>query len=294
MKPQSAPANPSRPSARPLPPFLAAGLALVLALTAACGAPASRPASGPVAEQVQASFENGEATFDHSTLDRLMAEGTRGGLVDYDFFRRHRSELDAYLEDVAEADLARLDPDHLMALLVNAYNALTIRSILEHWGVSSIREIDGVWTEAKHTVGGQDLTLDEIEHNLLRPFYQDPRIHFVVNCASASCAPLPPWAFDGERIEEQLEERTEAFLSDPDNVRIEGEVLRVSKYFDWYGGDFTAEGWEPRADTIPLFIARYTRPEVAEMIREHGGEPRMEFLDYDWSLNSVDAAGDGG
>ena len=267
-------------------------LALVLGLSASCGAPASRPASGEIADQVRASLESGEASFEHTALDRLMAEGTRKGLVDYGYFRSHRAELDAYLERVAAADLASLDPDHLMALLINAYNALTIRSILDHQPVDSIRDIDGVWTEIEHTVGGHELTLDAIEHNLLRPFYKDPRIHFAVNCASASCAPLPPWAFGGEGLEEQLEERSRAFLSDPANVRVEGETLLLSKYFDWYGEDFTKEGWEPRAETIPAFVARYTRPEVREFLEAHEGPPPLEFLDYEWSLNSVAGSAD--
>lgn len=268
-------------------------LALGLGLSAACGAPASRPASGEIADEVRASLETGDAAFDPAALDRLMAEGTRDGRVDYGHFQDHRTELDGYLARVAEADLASLDPDHLMALLINAYNALTIRSILDHWPVDSIRDIDGVWTDIEHTVGGHELTLDAIEHNLLRPFFRDPRIHFAVNCASASCAPLPPWAYTGEGLEDQLEERTRAFLSDPAHVRVEGEKLLLSKYFDWYGEDFTKEGWEPRAESIPAFVARYTRPEVRQLIEETEGSPPIEFLDYDWSLNSVGGPPDG-
>lgn len=262
-------------------------LASLLLPTAACSAPAAKPASGAVADQVRAALESGEGTFDHATLDGLMAGGVREGLVDYGYFQEHRSELDAYLREVAGADLASLDADHLMALLINAYNAYTIQSILDHWPVESIRDIDGVWDTTTHPVGGHQLTLDAMEHNLLRPFYQDPRIHFVVNCASASCAPLPTWAFAGEDLESQLEERTRAFLEDPQNVRVEDGELRVSKYFDWYGEDFTAEGWSPRADTIPAFIARYSRPEVGTFIQDAEGTPKLRFLDYDWSLNQA-------
>jgi len=255
---------------------------------ASCGAPASEPASGPVADQVRASFETGSATFDHSEWNRLLAEGTKDGFVDYGYMMEHRSELDAYLDRVAGANLAELSSDHLMALLMNAYNALTVRSILDVWPVGSIRDIDGVWKEATHTVGGQELTLDAIEHNLLRPFWKDPRIHFGVNCASFSCAPLPPWAFTGEAVDEQLDRRAEAFLSSEKNVQIDGDGLRVSKYFDWYGADFTEEDWDPRADTIPAFIAEYTRPDVADFIEAHGGDVPLTFMDYDWSLNAVD------
>lgn len=261
-------------------------LGLVLT-TVSCAAPASVPAEGAVARDVEASFDSGTASFDHAAWDRLLAEGTEDGLVDYGHMMEHRGELDAYLDRVAAADLASLSRDHLMALLMNAYNALTVRSILDAWPVDSIRQIDGVWTGATHTVGGHELTLDQIEHNLLRPFWKDPRIHFGVNCASLSCAPLPRWAFTGDEVDEQLEGRTEAFLSSPGNVRIDGDALRVSKYFDWYGSDFTAQGWEPRADTIPAFIARYTRAEVEQFLAAHGDDVPLRFMDYDWSLNDV-------
>jgi hypothetical protein len=264
--------------------LLLAGLAL---LGSACGAPASRAAKGPIAEQVEAALESGRGSFDHSAWDRLLAAGVRDGRVDYGSFAAHRGELDGYLESVAEADLASLSRNQLMALLINAYNALTIRSILDHPGVASIREIDGVWTETTHRVGGFELTLDALEHNLLRPFYKDPRIHFAVNCASASCAPLPPWAYRGEEIDAQLEERTRSFLTDPGNVRVEGGTLWVSKYFDWYGGDFTAEGWKPRAETVPAFIALYADEPVVSFIEQAGGDPPLAFLDYDWSLNAA-------
>ncbi len=273
-----------RPGGRLRVSLLLPGLA---ALAVACSAPASVPARGPVAEAVRASLEAGEERFDHAAWDRLLAGGTRDGLVDYRFFQRRRGELDGYLERVAAADLARLAPDELKALLINAYNALTVRAILEHPTVSSIREIDGVWTGTRHTVGGHPLTLDEIEHSLLRPFFKDPRIHFAVNCASLSCAPLPGWAYHGAGLEEQLEERSRAFLSDPRQVRVESGILLLSRYFDWYGGDFTAEGWSPRAGSIPAFVARYTREEVASFIADAGGSPPLAFLDYDWSLNAA-------
>ena len=260
--------------------------AMIVALTA-CGAPRAEPASGPVADDVRAAIDSGTERFAHERWDRLLAEGTHDGLVDYRYFQRHRDELDAYLERVADADLASLAPDHLKALLINAYNAYTIVAILEHPEVASIREIDGVWTETTHAVGGHPLTLDEIEHELLRPFFRDPRIHFAVNCASRSCAPLPPWAFGGDSLDAQLEERSRSFLRDRENVRVEDGELLLTRYFDWYGDDFTSEGWEPRAATIPRFVATYARPAVVKFVAAQDGRPSVSFLDYDWSLNAA-------
>jgi uncharacterized membrane protein YdjX (TVP38/TMEM64 family) len=267
---------------RRVPSAVAVCLALAVS---SCGAPPSERATGPVAAAVESSLASGTETFDHSVWDHLLAEGTRDGLVDYPYFQGHRGELESYLEAVAGADAAALAPAHLKALLINAYNALTLRSILEHPEVSSIRQIDGVWTKKRHRLAGHQLTLDEIEHNLLRPFFRDPRIHFAVNCASMSCAPLPAWAFEGDGLDAQMEERARLFLSDPRNVRFENGELALSRYFEWYGEDFTEEGWSPSAESVPLFVASYAAPEVSERILA-GDMEGIRFLDYDWSLNA--------
>ncbi len=267
--------------------ILACAVVLAAGLSSACGAPSAERATGDVARAVEASLAGGKDRFDHSAWDRLLAGGTKDGLVDYRFMLEHRAELGAYLKAAAEARLDRLAPDHLKSLLINAYNALTVASILEHPRVASIREIPGVWTGRRHRVGGFDLTLDAIEHRILRPFFRDPRVHFALNCASRSCAPLPPWAYDGERLEAQLEERARTFLSDPKNVRVEGSKLRVSRYFDWYGSDFTAGGWRGAAPSIPSYVTRHAAPGVAAFIARNGGKVSIEFLDYDWSLNAA-------
>jgi len=207
--------------------------------------------------------------------------------VDYRLMLEHRAGLQAYLQAAAEARLDRLAPHHLQALLINAYNALTVASILDHSQVASIRDIPGVWAERRHRVGGFGLTLDDIEHRILRPFFRDPRIHFALNCASRSCAPLPPWAYDGERLDAQLEERTNTFLSDGKNVRVEGSKLLVSRYFDWYGSDFTAGGWRGAAPSIAAYVARHAASGVAAFIARNEGKVSIEFLDYDWSLNAA-------
>jgi len=255
-------------------------------IAATCAAPPSERATGDIAADVERSLASGTGTFDHGLWGSLLAGGTRDGLVDYAYIGSHAAELDAYLRAVASADLGALAPTELKALLINAYNALTVRAILDHPSVSSIREIDGVWTDLTWTVGGHSLTLDNIEHNLLRPFFRDPRIHFAVNCASHSCAPLPGWAYTGDQLEEQLEERSRAFMSDEANVRLDGSTLRVSRYFDWYGEDFVADGWAPRAATIAEFIARYSAPKVRDAVSANP-TVALAFLDYDWSLNAL-------
>jgi hypothetical protein len=259
---------------------------ILLSLLAGCGGPAARRAEGKVAEAVAASLERGSRTFDHADWGRLLAEGTEDGLVDYRFMQQHRADLEAYLRRVGTAQIDALAPSHLEALLINAYNAYTVQSILDHPEVESIREISGVWTRRKHRVGGFDLTLDEIEHNILRPHFRDPRIHFAVNCASLSCAPLPPWSVDGGAVDEQLEARTRFFLRDPENVRFESGELFLSRYFKWYGSDFVSEGWHGAERTVAEYVARYARPEIADRILERGSKVSVSFIDYDWALNA--------
>jgi hypothetical protein len=256
-------------------------------LSSACGAPSAERATGDVARAVEASLKGGTERFDHAAWGRLLEKGTADGLVDYRFMRDHRAELAAYLRAASDAPLARLAPGHLEALLINVYNAVTVASILDHPRVASIKDIPGVWTERRHRVGGFDLTLDEIEHRILRPFFKDPRIHFALNCASRSCAPLPAWAYDGDRLEAQLEERARAFLADQRNVRVEGSRLLLSRYFDWYGSDFTAAGWRGTAASIAAYVARHAAPEVARFIERQAGKPPIGFLEYDWSLNEA-------
>jgi hypothetical protein len=267
-------------------------LAAASVATLLCGscAPPARPAGGAIGDQVQQAIASGTESFDHAVWGDLLARGTRQGLVDYASFAEQRPALDAYLQRIAEAELHRLDRDQLMALLINAYNAFTIASILDHPGIASIRDIDGVWTERDHAVGGFGLTLDAIEHQLLRPYFKDPRIHVAVNCASISCAPLPPWAFDGARLDEQLEDLTRAFFADPKQTRVEGDELWVSQLLEWYGDDFVNPEYHPHAASLAEFIGRYAPTAVVELIerhRGHEGQPKIRFIEYDWALNEA-------
>ena len=258
-----------------------------MAAAPGCAAPSAERVTGDVARAVETALAGGTERFENAAWGDLLARGTQDGQVDYRFMQEHRSDLEAYLNGIAGTRLGRLAPQHLEALLINAYNAYTVLSILDHSDMSSIRDIPGVWTKVRHKVGGFDLTLDEIEHRILRPFFRDPRVHFALNCASRSCAPLPPWGYDGERLDAQLEERARSFLSDPKNVRVEGSRILLSKYFDWYGGDFTAKDWKGSERSVVGYVARYATADVKAFIDRHQGRPPVDFLDYDWSLNAV-------
>ena len=264
------------------------GVLVLIALCLAAGcAPGSQPDAGPLAGAVRAAQASGTQKFDHTTLNDLMAGAIRGGLVDYRKLQEQRLVLDAYLLRIAEAPLASLSKNEAFALLINAYNALTIRAILDHPQVKSIREIPGVWSDAVHRVGGFTCSLDQLEHGILRPLFTDPRVHFAINCASRSCAALAPFAYDGAKLEAQLDERRAVFLTNPANVKNDGGVLALSSYFDWFKPDFTTPGWRGAAPSVVAYVRPHATPEVRAFIDGKLGQPQLEILPYDWSLNAA-------
>ncbi|RMH55086.1 MAG: DUF547 domain-containing protein [Candidatus Hydrogenedentota bacterium] len=252
-----------------------AGVAFFLVATVR-GAPAPGALKGEIGRAVEQALKEGRDTFPVSDFDGFLKKVvTKSGGVDYRVAAAHRAELENFLSRVRRAPLARLEKNELKALFINAYNAYTIQSILDHPGVTSIRKIPGVWKRRRHIVGGFKLTLDEMEHGILRPYFKDARIHFAINCASRSCAPLAPFAYRGRNLDRSLDERTRFSLARPAFLQIRDGRIYVTSYFKWFGEDFG----DARA-----FLIRYAPRKTALWIRKHPDAP-IRFLDYDWSLN---------
>jgi hypothetical protein len=151
--------------------------------------------------------------------------------------------------------------------------------------VASIRDAGSllrpVWKRPAGRVGGRTVTLDEIEHGILRPL-GDPRIHTAIVCASTSCPSLARRAYRGEQVEAQLDAAARAFVANREKgVRVDGRVVRLSSIFDWFGGDFATSGG------VLGFVRRYAGADLLAQLDALGPEPRIEFLDYDWSLNGI-------
>lgn len=259
--------------------------ALLLALWIPACAPDASSDPGRLGSAVATAIESGTRHFDNSNFNKILSSSVKGGLVDYRTLARERAALDDYLEAVAAAPLSQLAKNDAFALLINAYNALTLREILDHPGVTSIREIPDVWKRADHRVGGFACSLDQLEHNVLRPLFRDARVHFAINCASRSCAPLAPYAFSGAELERQLDERRSAFIKDPAQVRAENGVLKLSSYFDWFRADFTTPGWRDAAPSVIAYIRPFATPAVQALIDT---KPQLKILPYDWSLNALE------
>lgn len=249
------------------------------------------------------SLMSNAATFDHSAWDGLLKNYVQpindghSTTVDYAGFLKNRSDLGRYLTQLSSLkrdDFDALDKDEQLALLINAYNAWTVEFILTKYpGLKSIKELGSFfsspWKKEFIPFLGEQRSLDDIEHNLIRGSgrYKDARIHFAVNCASIGCPALRAEAFISSKLDAQLEEQTQLFLSDTSRNRLTKDGLEVSSIFKWYREDFE-KGWSG-VDGLESFFALYSdslKLNDQQVLDLQEGNLDIEFLDYDWRLNS--------
>lgn len=240
----------------------------------------------------------------HGAWDALLkrhvvgAQGGAASRVNYAGFRAEQAALQAYLDElssVTQAEYLGWKREQRLAFLVNAYNAFTVKLILTRYpDLTSIKDLGTLlsspWKKEFFTLLGAARSLDGVEHGLIRApgAFDEPRIHFAVNCASVGCPMLRAEAYAAERLESQLEDAARRFLSDRTRNRFDAAsgALQVSKIFDWYGGDFEKSG----ARSVAGFLARY-----ADLLADAGpgralvrdGRAPVRFLDYDWKLNDA-------
>lgn len=222
---------------------------------------------------------------DHRSWSELLAAHVREGWVDYRGFKRDEGKLDAYLQILDRSRPRDLDRSERLAYYINAYNAWTVKLILMHFldgkPLASIKDIGGLfsspWSLEICRLGGEVVSLDTIEHTIIRPEFKDPRIHFAISCASKSCPPLLDTAYTGEKLEQQLDERATAFINDSRSNYLKGDTLSVSSIFSWYAKDFGGD--------IRRFVASYARDGLKRALQDKGDKIKVNYLDYDWSLN---------
>jgi hypothetical protein len=235
------------------------------------------------------------ATIDHAAwgvlLERHLVRSDDGiTRVDYAaFVDDDQAALDRYVQGLAAVPISRYGRAEQMAYWINLYNALTIQVVLDHHPVASIRDIDispglfsnGPWGKKLTEVEGQALSLDDIEHRILRPIWRDPRIHYAVNCASLGCPDLRFEPFRGASIEAQLEGAARAYVNHPRGVQARGDRLVVSSLYDWFMDDFggTEEG-------VIAHLRSHADPDLAAALGRHSS---IDDFRYDWALN--DASG---
>lgn len=232
-------------------------------------------------------------SVDHSAFTALLqAYVDEEGWVDYAAIQaRQDAALTPYLRRLAETDPANLDRDARLAFWLNAYNALAIKLIVDHYPVASIRDItpapgpsipkvNSPFQIEVGEVGGRMRTLDEIEHGIIREEFDEPRIHFALVCAAVSCPRLRREAYAGNRLDRQLDEQARTFLHNPAKNRVpaDDETIRLSRIFSWFQGDFGDD-----AADVQRYLAPYFEGTVRQQLED--AAYRVRYLDYDWALN---------
>lgn len=244
------------------------------------------------------------ADFDHGDWDNLLREHVKergGGVatqVDYGGMASDRSKIRTYLSKlsaVSRSDFDAWSEPAQLAFLINAYNAWTVDLILDDYpDIDSIRDIgfllSSAWNQDVANLFGESVTLDEIEHEMIRGWgiYNEPRIHFAVNCAAIGCPALRGEAYTQERLEMQLDDSTKKFLSDRSRNYLDNGRIYISRIFDWYEEDFE-QGWGG-VNSVGEFLANYSAElaldtQTAQELRV--GDIRIRYLRYDWGLNDI-------
>jgi len=240
----------------------------------------------------------------HTAWQGLLAKhvkpfaGGNASSVDYTALKVERAALNTYLASitaVGEAEYAKWSKSQRLAFLINAYNAYTVELILTKYPeLESIKDLGSLfqspWKKKFFSLLGQDRSLDDIEHGMIRSpgAFDDPRIHAAVVCASIGCPMLRPEAFVADRLDAQLDDGMRRFLADSTRNRFDADSgrLHVSKIFDWYGKDFEKghKGYDSLRASFARHAAQLTAiPEGQARVRN--GDYRLDFLDYDWRLN---------
>lgn len=221
----------------------------------------------------------------HALLDQVLKTYVKDARVDYAALKAHPRELDRYLDQVAavrEADFKGWSEPQQIAFLVNAYNAYTLRLILDHYPIKSIKDIghfwSGPWDQPVVHLFGKTMTLNNVEQGMLRKAYHEPRIHFALVCASIGCPPLRSEAYVASRLDEQLEDQVRRFLANRSKNRVDAadQTVYLSPIFKWYAADF-----EKKSGSVLAFLKPYwpaTPPAGYDAFK-------IRSTDYDWSLN---------
>lgn len=282
---------PFRLSGRPPTALFAALFAAVLAI---CAESVAAAADWTVHDP------DSTAVIDHQAWDALLARHVAPGPAGVNRFAYamvsddERTRLDQYLARMAAVEISRYCRDAQLAYWINLYNALTVQVVLDHYPVDSIRDItidqglfdmldvfsEGPWGAELITIAGEAISLDDIEHRILRPIWQDPRIHYGVNCASLGCPDLARQAYNGANVHGLLDARARAFINHPRGVGVTEEGLILSRIYDWFEADFGAG----QAGVL-AHLAGYADEALAGVLAE---APAIIGYRYDWRLNSPD------
>ena len=215
---------------------------------------------------------------DHQEWDRLLQKHVSlDGVVDYEGFKKDRTQLDKYLKQLSGTSVKKLSAKGQKVFWINAYNGYTVQLILDNYPLKSIMDLKfkgkDAWSYPFIQIDGKTYTLNNIEHDILRKEFPDPRIHFAVNCASASCPKLANKAFEVGNIDSLMDTLTKAYVNDKSQNKLSANSVKISEIFKWYQEDFVKSG------TLIDFLNKYSTTKINK-------NAKVEYLPYDWSLNN--------
>ena len=210
----------------------------------------------------------------YDDVDAFMGQYVDNGLVDYEAVKNEPASLDALLAQISTLDRSGLSADDEKAYLINAYNVLVIKNIVDHYPTQSPTAENGFFDRDKFQVSGKSQTLDEVEKGDLFVKYPDARLHFVLVCAAIGCPQLVKDAYRGDKLEEQLERRTQITLNSDFYVKAEGDSkVNITELFSWYKKDFVTDG-----TTVIDYINKYRKAQLP-------ADAKIGYIKYDWQLN---------
>ncbi|MCB0847614.1 MAG: DUF547 domain-containing protein, partial [Bacteroidetes bacterium] len=213
--------------------------------------------------------------FSHDKWDELLRKHvTSTGKVNYKGFKSEKAKLDAYLKELSDNPPATSwSKNKQLAYWINVYNAFTVDLIVRNYPLKSIQDLNEPWKTRFFKIGTRDLSLNEVENEIIRKQFNDARIHFAVNCASVSCPALLNRAYTEANLDSQLDRQTRSYINNPIHNTITSRKAEVSQLFNWYEDDFKKETGSVRA-----FINKYSEQKIGEKVK-------IEFREYDWGLN---------
>ncbi len=230
----------------------------------------------------------------HGLFSDILQQYVNKGKVNYKKLKDD-SRLDAYI-----ISLSKINPDTItsqkdkLAFWINVYNVYTLQVICKNYPLESINDLHGgglilgmvfgttIWDDEFVSINGEETTLNHIEHEIIRPVFKDPRAHFALVCASKSCPPLRPEAYEGYKLDKQLDDQGKIFMSDnfKNSFDIKNKTANLSKIFSWFSEDFGDED-----ENILSFVSDYIEKDIAENIKNNPESWDIDYLDYDWGLN---------
>ncbi|MDC0033163.1 DUF547 domain-containing protein [Alphaproteobacteria bacterium] len=231
--------------------------------------------------------------IDHSTWEFLLKTLVVPGSDRVALFRygaatkAHRQMLSGYVKALTALPISTYNRAEQMAYWINLYNALTVKVVLDHYPVKSIRDIDispgffsdGPWGKNLVRVEGEDISLNDIEHRILRPIWRDNRVHYAVNCASIGCPNLQVRAYGGDSLNDMLDTAAKAYINSSRGVAIKDGTITVSKIYDWFIADF--------GNDEKSVLAHLTKFATPALRRQLSGIEKIDDVAYDWRLNGV-------